>query len=116
MQIVPRFATFVYFNCVTGECLVNENEYIRRFVCGCSNLDPTNPDRGTCSGVGSVNGCNSDDDIMSFGSIDAIYKAESETTSRYMLMGRRCARVAVLDAKVLLHDMYTWSSTIHIYE
>ncbi|CAB1101161.1 unnamed protein product [Ectocarpus sp. CCAP 1310/34] len=69
-QIVPRFATFVYFNCVSGtqlpccamiarpvsifvhlvyfpfpgasfQCLVNENEYIRRFVCECTPLDPS---------------------------------------------------------------------------
>ncbi|CAM9824103.1 unnamed protein product, partial [Sphacelaria rigidula] len=28
-------------------------------------------------------------DIASFGSTDAIYKAEAETTTRHMLMGRR---------------------------
>lgn len=28
MQIVPRFATFVYVNFVTGDCLVQENEWI----------------------------------------------------------------------------------------
>ncbi|CAM9972579.1 unnamed protein product [Choristocarpus tenellus] len=39
--IVPRFATFIYYNCVTAECLVQENEYIRRVVCGCTNLDPS---------------------------------------------------------------------------
>ncbi|CAM9115233.1 unnamed protein product [Sphacelaria rigidula] len=89
MQIVPRYATFVYYNCVTGQCLVDENEYIRRLTCNCSEPDPTIPDRGTCLNVGSEYGCNSNDDIASFGSIDAIYKAEAETTTRYMLMGRR---------------------------
>ena len=29
MQIVPRYATNVYFNCISGECLVEENEYVR---------------------------------------------------------------------------------------
>lgn len=29
----------------TGKCLVEENEYVQRVVCGCSNLDPAG-DRG----------------------------------------------------------------------
>ncbi|CAM9431410.1 unnamed protein product [Scytosiphon promiscuus] len=78
-QIVPRYATFVYFNCVTGDCLVNENEWIRRVVCGCSNLNPAE-DKGTCSEC---------DDIQSFGSIDALYETEAATTTRQILMGRR---------------------------
>lgn len=44
-----------------------------------------------CSEIGTVNGCNSEDDITSFDSIDAIFEAESQTTSRQMLMGHRCA-------------------------
>lgn len=51
----------------------------------------------TCSNVGSVYGCNSDDDIASFGSIDAIFKTEAETTTRYMLMGRRYAKACDSD-------------------
>lgn len=42
-QIVPRWATNVYFNCVTGECLIMENEKIRRDVCGCTPVDPREP-------------------------------------------------------------------------
>lgn len=43
----------------------------------------------TCSKIGNVNGCNGEDDITSFGSIDALFEAEATTTTRYMLMGRR---------------------------
>ncbi|CAN0214942.1 unnamed protein product, partial [Scytosiphon promiscuus] len=88
-QIVPRFATFVYFNCVTGECLVNENEYIRRFVCECTPLDPT-IDEYICTST--ADECVDDDgntEIQSFGSIDALFEAEASTTTRYMLTGRR---------------------------
>ncbi|CBJ25807.1 conserved unknown protein [Ectocarpus siliculosus] len=89
IQIVPRFATYVYFNCVTGSCLVNENEYIRRFVCGCTPLDPSIADY-TCTST--ADECVDDDgapDIQSFGDIEALFDAEASTTTRYMLTGRR---------------------------
>ncbi|CAN0399886.1 unnamed protein product [Ectocarpus sp. 12 AP-2014] len=89
VQIVPRFATYVYFNCVTGSCLVNENEYIRRFVCGCTPLDPSIADY-TCTST--ADECVDDDgatDIQSFGDIEALFDAEASTTTRYMLTGRR---------------------------
>ncbi|CBJ25809.1 conserved unknown protein [Ectocarpus siliculosus] len=88
-QIVPRFATFVYFNCVSGSCLVNENEYIRRFVCECTPLDPSIADY-TCTST--ADECVDDDgatDIQSLGSIEALFDAEASTTTRYMLTGRR---------------------------
>ncbi|CAM9838625.1 unnamed protein product, partial [Discosporangium mesarthrocarpum] len=79
--IVPRYATFIYFNCVTPQCLVDENEWIRRVVCGCSNLDPSDPDHGTCTLC--------DGDIQSFGSLEALMDFEREATSRQILSGRR---------------------------
>ncbi|CAM9155683.1 unnamed protein product [Discosporangium mesarthrocarpum] len=79
--IAPRFATFIYFNCITTQCLVDENEWIRRVVCGCTNVDPSNPDPGTCSQ------CNGD--IQSFGSFGALMDFEKETASRQILSGRR---------------------------
>ena len=78
-QIVPRFATNVYFNCQTADCLVQENEVIRRTSCGCENVDPSQP-MGSCSLCG---------DIESFGSVDALYDWEAETASRNLLSGRR---------------------------
>eukprot|EP00904_Undaria_pinnatifida_P003101 jgi/Undpi1/12792/HiC_scaffold_7.g02459.m1 len=80
-QIVPRFATNVYFNCVTADCLVKENEFIRRDFCECQELDPSIADNGGC------NSC--DGDIQSFGSTDALFTAEAQTTSRYILAGHR---------------------------
>ncbi|CAM9520719.1 unnamed protein product, partial [Ectocarpus fasciculatus] len=88
-QIVPRFATYIYFNCVTGSCLVNENEYIRRFVCECTPLDPSTADY-TCTSTAAE--CVDDDGapaIQSFGDIEALFDAEASTTTRYMLTGRR---------------------------
>ncbi|CAN0374160.1 unnamed protein product [Pylaiella littoralis] len=79
-QIVPRFATAVYFNCATGDCLVTENEYLRRVVCGCANLDPA-LDKGICASC--------DGDIGSFSILADLYAEEATTTSRYLLMGRR---------------------------
>eukprot|EP00903_Cladosiphon_okamuranus_P009435 g8995.t1 len=88
-QIVPRFATNVYFNCVSGKCLVDENDKIRRDVCGCDNLDPALP-QGECSLC---------DDTQSFvdvasrdpsiGPLEALFRTEERTTTRYMLTGRR---------------------------
>ncbi|CBN75521.1 conserved unknown protein [Ectocarpus siliculosus] len=78
-QNVPRYPTFVYFNCATGNCLVNENEFIRRSTCGCSNLNPAE-DQGSCSLC---------DDIQSFGNVEALYETEAKTTTRQILMGRR---------------------------
>ena len=49
----------------------------------------------TCSST--ADECVDDDgntDIQSFGSIEAIFDAEAETTTRYMLTGRRCSGVA----------------------
>lgn len=43
----------------------------------------------TCSKSGILFGCNSDDDITSFRSIDAVFEAEAATATRYMLTGRR---------------------------
>ena len=84
-QIVPRFATNVYFNCITGDCLVQENEWIRRNVCGCENLDPSIEDPGSCP----VEGCSGDNGIQSFGSIDALFDTDAFTTTRSLLSGRR---------------------------
>ena len=81
-QIVPRFASSVYFNCISGDCLVKENEYIRRTVCGCENLDPS-------QSSGSCPGCTGPLGIESFGSIDALYDAEAFSTTRNLLSGRR---------------------------
>eukprot|EP00904_Undaria_pinnatifida_P003100 jgi/Undpi1/12791/HiC_scaffold_7.g02458.m1 len=77
-QIVPRFATNVYFNCVTADCLVKENEFIRRDTCECEELDPSIADNGLCDG-----------DIESFGSTDALFTWEAQTASRYILAGHR---------------------------
>ncbi|CAN0053457.1 unnamed protein product, partial [Scytosiphon promiscuus] len=88
-QIVPRFATYVYFNCVSGDCLVKENEYIRRFVCECTPLDPT-IDEYVCTST--ADECVDDDgntEIQSFGSTEALFEREAATTTRYMLTGRR---------------------------
>eukprot|EP00903_Cladosiphon_okamuranus_P021170 g19446.t1 len=79
-QIVPRYATFVYFNCATADCLVNENEWIRRVVCGCANLDPS-------QAAGSCSSCS--DGIQSFGSVENLYATEAATTTRQIMMGRR---------------------------
>ncbi|CAM9641494.1 unnamed protein product, partial [Ectocarpus fasciculatus] len=89
IQIVPRFATYVYFNCVTGSCLVNENEYIRRFVCGCTPLDPSIADYTCTSTAAECIGTDGASDIQSFGDIEALFDAEASTTTRYMLTGRR---------------------------
>ncbi|CAM9089951.1 unnamed protein product, partial [Ectocarpus sp. 4 AP-2014] len=63
VQIVPRFATYVYFNCVTGStCTSTADECV-------------NDDGAT--------------DIQSFGDIEALFDAEASTTTRYMLTGRR---------------------------
>ncbi|CBJ25804.1 conserved unknown protein [Ectocarpus siliculosus] len=89
IQIVPRFATYVYFNCVTGSCLVNENEYIRRFVCECTPLDPSIADYSCASTADECIGTDGATDIQSFGDIEALFDAEASTTTRYMLTGRR---------------------------
>ncbi|CAM9308757.1 unnamed protein product [Choristocarpus tenellus] len=78
--IVPRFATFVYYNCVTPDCLVQENEYIRRIVCGCAELDPS-------LSTGECPLCNGD--IQSFGSMANLIAWEKETTTRQILSGFR---------------------------
>ncbi|CAM9564850.1 unnamed protein product [Pylaiella littoralis] len=88
-QIVPRFATYVYFNCISGDCLVKENEYIRRVVCACTPLDPNIADY-TCTSTAAE--CIDDDgntDIRSFGSIESIFDTEAATTTLYLLTGRR---------------------------
>lgn len=42
-------------------------------------------------GGGPVQGCDScDGDIQSFGSTDALFATEAQTTSRYILAGHRC--------------------------
>ncbi|CAM9848210.1 unnamed protein product, partial [Ectocarpus fasciculatus] len=89
IQIVPRFATYVYFNCVSGSCLVNENEYIRRFVCDCTPLDPSIADYTCTSTAAECIGTDGATDIQSFGDIEALFDAEAFTTTRYMLTGRR---------------------------
>ncbi|CBJ25803.1 conserved unknown protein [Ectocarpus siliculosus] len=89
IQIVPRFATYVYFNCVTGDCLVKENEYIRRFVCECTPLDPSIADYTCTSTAAECIGTDGATDIQSFGDIEALFDAEASTTTRYMLTGRR---------------------------
>ncbi|CAN0017372.1 unnamed protein product, partial [Ectocarpus sp. 13 AM-2016] len=90
MQIVPRFATNVYYNCVTGQCLIDENEKIRRDVCGCTDLNPANP-QGTCSacpsGIQSFNDIASSD--PSIGPLEALFQTEERTATRYILTGRR---------------------------
>ncbi|CAM9194686.1 unnamed protein product, partial [Choristocarpus tenellus] len=93
--IVPRFATFIYYNCRTPECLVQENEWIRRVVCGCANLDPS-ADTGTCSLC---------DDIQSFGSLDAIIGWEKEATTRQILGGFR--------DKYMFHQLNLLPTTIN---
>ncbi|CAM9819067.1 unnamed protein product, partial [Scytosiphon promiscuus] len=98
MQIVPRFATNVYFNCVTGKCLVDENEKIRRDVCECAELDPS-LDKGSCSNSDcTVDGVTN---IQSFNNVaelenpsepkplQALFETEERTTTRYVLSGRR---------------------------
>eukprot|EP00903_Cladosiphon_okamuranus_P014293 g13275.t1 len=80
-QIVPRFASYVYYNCVTGECLVAENEYTERLVCGCSNLNP-DEDKGTCTLC-------TDDEYFSFGSVDKLFEHEAKSATRNILKGRR---------------------------
>ncbi|CAM9095540.1 unnamed protein product [Ectocarpus sp. 6 AP-2014] len=89
IQIVPRFATYVYFNCVSGDCLVKENEYIRRFVCECTPLDPSIADYTCTSTAAECIGTDGATDIQSFGDIEALFDAEASTTTRYMLTGRR---------------------------
>ncbi|CAM9255649.1 unnamed protein product, partial [Ectocarpus sp. 8 AP-2014] len=89
IQIVPRFATYVYFNCVTGDCLVKENEYIRRFVCECTPIDPSIADYTCTSTAAECIGTDGATDIQSFGDIEALFDAEASTTTRYMLTGRR---------------------------
>ncbi|CAM9455735.1 unnamed protein product [Ectocarpus sp. 8 AP-2014] len=89
VQIVPRFATYIYFNCVTGDCLVNENEYIRRFVCLCTPLDPSIADYTCTSTAAECIDSDGAPDIQSFGDIEALFDAEAFTTTRYMLTGRR---------------------------
>lgn len=79
-QIVPRWASFVYYNCADGDCLLNENEHMRRVMCGCTNLDPSQ-DKGTCTDCG--------DNILSFGSIEALFEQEAKTATRQVLMGHR---------------------------
>eukprot|EP00903_Cladosiphon_okamuranus_P012911 g12054.t1 len=95
MQIVPRFATNVYYNCVTGKCLVDENEKIRRDVCECTNLDPASA-RAGCSATLCMDG-----NIESFNNIaeiedpsnprplDTLFRTEAGVTTRYLLTGRR---------------------------
>eukprot|EP00903_Cladosiphon_okamuranus_P014195 g13189.t1 len=88
-QIVPRYATFVYFNCVTGDCLMRENEYIRRVVCDCEPLDPTVSLRSCSSTAAECIDGDGNTDIRSFDNAEAIFDAEAETTTRNMLTGRR---------------------------
>ncbi|CAM9875608.1 unnamed protein product, partial [Sphacelaria rigidula] len=80
-QIIPRFATNVYYNCVTTDCLIKENEKIRRDVCGCIPLNPNLP-------IQSCADC-PEDDIQSFGTVEKLFKTEQDTTTRYILSGRR---------------------------
>ncbi|CAM9195752.1 unnamed protein product [Ectocarpus sp. 8 AP-2014] len=89
IQIVPRFVTYVYFNCVAGSWLVNENEYIRRFVCECTPLDPSIADYNCASTADECIGTDGANDIQSSSDIEALFDAEASTTTRYMLTGRR---------------------------
>ncbi|CAM9564896.1 unnamed protein product, partial [Pylaiella littoralis] len=88
-QIVPRFATYVYFNCVSGDCLVKENEYIRRSVCECTPLDPNIAEYTCTSTADECLDANNNTEIQSFGSIESLFATEAATTTRYLLTGRR---------------------------
>ncbi|CAM9564780.1 unnamed protein product [Pylaiella littoralis] len=88
-QIVPRFATYVYFNCVTGDCLVKENDYIRRFVCECTPLDPDIAEYTCTSTAAECVDADGNTAIQSLGSIESIFNTEAATTTRYLLTGRR---------------------------
>ena len=78
-QIIPRYSSNVFFNCATADCLVNEQAWIRRTVCGCSELDPSKPS-GSCSEC---------DDTQEFGTTEALFEFEAFTTTRNLLSGRR---------------------------
>ncbi|CAM9973823.1 unnamed protein product, partial [Pylaiella littoralis] len=96
MQIVPRFATNVYYNCVTGKCLIDENEKIRRDVCECTELDPSLP-KGTCTpctdnGVIKIQSFNNIAELENPTDpkpLQALFQTEERVTSRYILSGRR---------------------------
>ncbi|CAB1107791.1 unnamed protein product [Ectocarpus sp. CCAP 1310/34] len=91
-QIVPRFATFVYYNCRTSDCLVLENLFIRRTVCGCTDVDPGTIDN---LNIDDIAGCDFSEDslcpngLQAFGTADALFDVEAETTTRWILSGRR---------------------------
>eukprot|EP00904_Undaria_pinnatifida_P011670 jgi/Undpi1/7633/HiC_scaffold_23.g10106.m1 len=90
IQIVPRWATNIYFNCATVECLINENEKVRRDLCGCAELNPALAS-GECplcpDGIESFNTLTADDPTM--GPLEKMYQTEEATNTRYILSGRR---------------------------
>ncbi|CAM9431671.1 unnamed protein product, partial [Hapterophycus canaliculatus] len=98
MQIVPRFATNIYFNCVTGKCLVDENEKIRRDACECEELDPSE-DKGDCAnadctvdGVTNIQSFNNIAELANVSDpkpLQALFETEERATTRYILSGRR---------------------------
>ncbi|CAM9818998.1 unnamed protein product [Scytosiphon promiscuus] len=98
MQIIPRFSTNVYYNCVTGQCLVDENEKIRRDVCECEELDPS-LDKGECSNADcTIDGVTNIQSFNNFAELadesdpkplQALFETEERDTTRYILSGRR---------------------------
>ncbi|CAN0038719.1 unnamed protein product, partial [Choristocarpus tenellus] len=88
VTIVPRFATFIYYNCKNADCLVQENEWIRRVVCECENLDPSAP-TGVSLSYSAYTCGKCDGDIQSFGSLDNLIAWEKEATTRQILGGYR---------------------------
>ena len=78
-QIIPRYASNIFFNCATADCLVQEQAWIRRNVCGCDNVDPSQ-DPGECPLC---------TELLEFGSTEALFEFEAETTTRNLLTGRR---------------------------
>ncbi|CAM9872510.1 unnamed protein product, partial [Discosporangium mesarthrocarpum] len=88
-QIVPRFATDIYYNCRTPECLVQENEMIRRIVCECENVDPSVTDKGDCTETEEYGCPLTEGGFISHGSFEALMATEEERVTRQMLMGHR---------------------------
>ncbi|CAM9243838.1 unnamed protein product, partial [Pylaiella littoralis] len=92
-QIVPHFATYMYHNCQTLDCLVLENLFIRRSACGCEdtwpgtindlNLDMTTCDMALCPTPDGT------EDFQAFQTAENLFATEAETTVRHLLTGRR---------------------------
>ncbi|CAM9922367.1 unnamed protein product, partial [Scytosiphon promiscuus] len=95
-QIAPRFATYIYYNCKTTDCLVLENLFIRRTVCKCTDTSPGTMDNLNLDMTGcnmDASGCampeGVDDDFQAFQTIENLFDTEAESTVRYLLSGRR---------------------------